>query len=46
MKFVSTVKHARDVMGWLTAVLFEQTFADTVASLVDAFVTRARATPP
>jgi ribosome-associated toxin RatA of RatAB toxin-antitoxin module len=30
----------------LTAVLFEQKFAETVASLVDAFVARARALPP
>lgn len=30
----------------LTAVLFEQKFAETAASLVDAFVARARAMPP
>jgi ribosome-associated toxin RatA of RatAB toxin-antitoxin module len=30
----------------LTAMLFEQKFAETTGSLVDAFVTRARATPP
>jgi ribosome-associated toxin RatA of RatAB toxin-antitoxin module len=30
----------------LTAVLFEQTFAETASSLVDAFVARARAVPP
>ena len=30
----------------LTAVLFEQKFAETVSSLVDAFVARARALPP
>jgi ribosome-associated toxin RatA of RatAB toxin-antitoxin module len=30
----------------LTAVLFEQKFADTAASLMDAFVARARALPP
>ncbi len=30
----------------LTAMLFEQKFAQTAASLVDAFVARARATPP
>jgi len=30
----------------LTAVLFEQKFAETAASLVDAFVARARALPP
>jgi ribosome-associated toxin RatA of RatAB toxin-antitoxin module len=30
----------------LTAVLFEQKFAETAASLMDAFVTRARALPP
>jgi ribosome-associated toxin RatA of RatAB toxin-antitoxin module len=30
----------------LTAVLFEQKFAETAASLMDAFVARARALPP
>ena len=30
----------------LTAALFEQKFAETAASLVDAFVARARALPP
>ncbi len=30
----------------LTAVLFEQKFAETAASLLDAFVTRARSLPP
>jgi ribosome-associated toxin RatA of RatAB toxin-antitoxin module len=30
----------------LTAVLFEQKFAETASSLVDAFVARARALPP
>jgi ribosome-associated toxin RatA of RatAB toxin-antitoxin module len=30
----------------LTAVLFEQKFAETASSLMDAFVTRARALPP
>jgi ribosome-associated toxin RatA of RatAB toxin-antitoxin module len=30
----------------LTAVLFEQKFAETVSSLMDAFVARARALPP
>jgi ribosome-associated toxin RatA of RatAB toxin-antitoxin module len=30
----------------LTAVLFEQTFAESASSLVDAFVARARGLPP
>jgi ribosome-associated toxin RatA of RatAB toxin-antitoxin module len=30
----------------LTAMLFEQKFAETVSSLMDAFVARARALPP
>lgn len=30
----------------LTAVLFEQKFAETASSLMDAFVARARAVPP
>jgi ribosome-associated toxin RatA of RatAB toxin-antitoxin module len=30
----------------LTAVLFEQKFAETISSLMDAFVARARALPP
>jgi ribosome-associated toxin RatA of RatAB toxin-antitoxin module len=30
----------------LTAVLFEQKFAETASSLMDAFVARARALPP
>jgi ribosome-associated toxin RatA of RatAB toxin-antitoxin module len=30
----------------LTAILFEQKFAETISSLMDAFVARARALPP